>query len=408
MITIVRPEGSVLPGWLERRREMLKEMIRDKNLPPVLTMNDGRSCDSRELWDLRRREIVDLFSREVYGYMPPAPERVSFRETESREELMGGAASYRRIEASFDTPGGPYAFEFDFYLPYSDKKVPAFVYIQFPEHPVHSTFPVEEITHNGFAVAMMRNCNVMEDRNDFTQGLAGMYLRNRSGVGNQNSCANTDNRGGMEWGAIGAWAFAASRMMDYFYTLDTIDLDQVAVVGHSRLGKTALWCAANDERFGLAVINASGNTGASLSTWKDEKAEKIAQIVEKFPYWFCRNYYKYAGKEAELPFDQHMLTSSLAPRHFYVCSGSQDSWADPLSEFFCCVASDDVYGMLGMKGFICPDRLPEPGCIYDEGDIGYSMHDGKHFMGRFEWDNVMNYMKYKMGNPYEKSFIRIS
>lgn len=359
---------------------MLKEMIHEKGLPQVLRMNDGRICADREMWELRRREIVDLFAREVYGYMPPAPERVSFRTVESREELMAGAASYQRVEASFDTPGGLFAFEFDFYLPYSDRKVPAFVYIQFPEHPVHSTFPVEEITHNGFAVAMVRNCNVMEDRDDFSQGLAGRYLK------------DPDNRTDMEWGAIGAWAFAASRIMDYLHTLHTVDFDRIAVVGHSRLGKTALWCAANDDRFQLAVINASGNTGASLSAWKDEKAEKIAQIVEKFPYWFCKNYHKYAGKETELPFDQHMLTSSLAPRRFYVCSGSQDVWAGPLSEFLCCAASDDVYRMLGLKGLLCPDALPIPGCVYDEGRIGYSMHEGKHFMGSFEWNNVMKYM----------------
>lgn len=374
---------------------MLEKILESKPLPPILKMNDGSVCNTPELWKKRRKEILELFSTEVYGTMPPAPDDVRFTVKEHFEDQIAGLASYSRIQASFTTPKGPFSFEFDFYQPYADHKVPAIVFMQFSMNSICSTFPVEEIIRNGFAVAMVYNGAIMPDRNDFSQPLGGMYLVQKSQWDDLCADAYAANRKREpgQWGMISVWAFGASRIMDYLHTLDTIDLDRIAIAGHSRLGKTALWCAANDERFKLAFISASGNSGASLSRFKEDDNEHIAQITEVFPYWFSKNYYKYAGHESEMPFDQHMLLASLAPRPFFVCSGSTDTWAGPKTEYLCCIAASEPYRMLGGKGLVHPDRFPVAGDVFDEGDVGYSMHEGSHFLGDFEWQNVMRFMK---------------
>ncbi|MCI8960982.1 MAG: hypothetical protein HFG62_18005 [Lachnospiraceae bacterium] len=374
---------------------MIKEILEQYRIPRILTMNSGEPCTTKEMWETRRKEILELFSSQVYGYMPPAPEQVTFAVKGSWDNQIQGKATIRQVEVSFSTPSGPFSFPFHYYEPVTGHPVPAIVFLQFGDHPVYCSFPVEKIMDNGFAVAVLNYETIQKDRYDFAQGLAGMYITGRSQW--DGLCADTyaknRKRGETQWGFIGAWAFAASRIMDYLQTLEQVDRGRIAVMGHSRLGKTALWCAANDPRFCLAAISASGCSGASLSKMKDETCEKIGQITEVFPYWFSRRWPSYAGREKDMPFDQHWLLASLAPRSFYLCSGSEDAWAGPRTEYLCAAAANEVYHMLGLEGLKHPDRMPVAGDIFDEGTAGYSMHDGTHFLGDFEWENVMKFMK---------------
>ena len=374
---------------------MIDEILKNSNLPEILRMNDGRECNTPELWQERRKEILDLFSREVYGYMPEPPKEISFYEVEHFEDQVTGLASYSRIRVSFTTPKGPFSFEFDCYLPYSEEKVPAIVLMQFSQNCIYSTFDVERLIRNGFAAIRMMYWDVMKDTNDFSQGLGSMYQVTPSPWDDLCADAYAANRkrGDTEWGMIGVWAYGASRIMDYLQTVDAIDKDRIAIAGHSRLGKTAMWCAANDERYTVAMISASGNSGASISRLKEDDNEHIAQITEVFPFWFSKQYPKYAGHEQEMPFDQHMILSTIAPRAFYVCSGSTDTWAGPKTEYLCCIAASEPYKLFGKKGLVHPDRMPQAGDAFDEGDAGYSMHQGGHFLGSYEWDHVMDFMK---------------
>lgn len=374
---------------------MLKEILEQYQIPSVLTMNNGEVCNTEEMWQKRRKEILELFSSEVYGYMPPAPDHVTFTVKGCWKKQIMGKATIKRIEATFTTPSGPFTFPFYYYEPDTDHTVPAIVFLQFAQHPVYCSFPIETIIDNGFAVAVVDYENIQADRYDFAQGLAGMYITGESPWDDlsADTYAKNRKRGSTQWGFIGAWAFAASRIMDYLQTQDHIDKKRIAVMGHSRLGKTAMWCAANDERFRLAVISASGCSGASLSKMKDETCEKIEQITEVFPYWFSRRWPAYAGHEKEMTFDQHWILSAIAPRSFYLCSGSDDSWAGPKTEYLCAVAANEVYHMLGQEGLKHPDRMPMAGDIFDEGTAAYSMHKGTHYLGEFEWNNVMEYMK---------------
>ena len=156
-------------------------------------------------------------------------------------------------------------------------------------------------------------------------------------------------------------------------------------------GKTALVTGATDERFAMAHSNDSGCSGAAITRGK--VGESTAKICEVFPYWFCENYKKYADNEDAMPFDQHYLIASIAPRKAYVASAIEDTWADPSHEMLACVAASETYENAGLTGFVCEDRLPETGDRFHEGNIGYHLRAGTHYFGREDWLISMEYFK---------------
>lgn len=183
-------------------------------------------------------------------------------------------------------------------------------------------------------------------------------------------------------------------VMDYVQTLDEIDKENVAIVGHSRLGKTALLTGAFDERFKLTISNNSGQSGAAISRKKG--GEKIKNICERFSYWFCSNYKKYSDNEEMLPFDQHYLLSLIAPRNLYVASSSQDTWADPKSEFLACVATNPVYELYNKNGLVYDDKYPTSDTQLWNGSIGYHMREGAHYLSRHDWNRFIEYINKKL------------
>ncbi len=356
----------------------LQTMLDERNLPPILVNNDGTACDTKQKWPKRKKEILEIFEREVFGKMPQAPTDTKYEILSTYSSAAAGFAVYYRIKISFTTPKGPFSFEADMYIPRNVINVPCIVHLQFNDSPLHRVYPVEDIVKRGFATILVRYNDIMPDTNDFSKGLAGMYIE------------DVNNRKPEDWGAIGCWAFASSRVMDVIEQIDSINSKRVALVGHSRLGKTTMWCIANDDRFNLAVINASGNTGAALS--RGNEGERIEYIVKHFPHWFTTNYYKYAGNEDKLPLDQHQIIAAIAPVNIYICSGNLDLWAAPKSEFLSAFAASEVFELLGKKGLVTPDELPVAETFLSDGDIAYSIHEGSHYIGSFEWKNIMDYM----------------
>ena len=163
---------------------------------------------------------------------------------------------------------------------------------------------------------------------------------------------------------------------------------RAAVVGHSRLGKTALWCAAQDERFSLAVAVQSGCGGAAISRGK--VGEQLSGMTKTFPDWFCEGFQAYAPRLADYPFDQHDLIAAIAPRRVYVCSASEDEWADPNSEFLACAAASPAFGPDG-EGLVSEDRLPRIGDVFHSGRIGFHLRAGSHAFVAEDWDRIMDY-----------------
>lgn len=338
---------------------MLKNMLKKRELPSLLSKN----------------EMLDVLLKEEYGYIPPAPDAVSWV-TEERivKNFCAGKAYLNKITAVCKM--GKKEFRFPFYaaIPTAEGKHPFFVHINFRDCVPDRYMPTEEIIDSGFAVLSFCYTDVTSDDGDLTDGLAGILYEN--GVRGQNDA-----------GKLSMWAWAARRVMDYAETQnDVLDLKNSVVCGHSRLGKTALLAAAADERFAFAYSNDSGCSGAAIT--RDKDGERIKNIYGRFPYWFCESYGKYADNEHNMPFDQHYLIASIAPRRVLVGSASEDIWADPVSEQLACIAASPRFE----KGLVCGEFAADVGDEYLEGDIGYHLRKGPHYFGREDWQRLIKFV----------------
>ena len=202
-------------------------------------------------------------------------------------------------------------------------------------------------------------------------------------------------------GKIAIWAWAAMRVLDYGLTLGGTDKDNVAIAGHSRLGKCALYTAMHDTRFKYAFSNAAGCTGDALSRGnsghKRDKisyayGELICDIVKTFPYWFCKNYRKYTKRNISDTFDQHYLVGAIAPRYVLIGSCDLDNWADPVSQQLCALASSEAWERCGIDGIIGCDRYIESGEALLNGHVGFFKIHSPHFLSRHCWKRFMDFL----------------
>ena len=196
-----------------------------------------------------------------------------------------------------------------------------------------------------------------------------------------------------EWGVLSAVAWGAMRAMDYLETDDDIDHTRVAIMGHSKMGKAALWTAAQDERFALAISAQSGCAGAAL--WRRRSGETLEKMVTRFPYWLCRNAWKFVNQEDDLPVDQHMLLACIAPRPVYVHSGVEDTWADGRGEYLSAYHASEVYRLLGKKG-LTSEASPPVGEAIIESDVGYHIRPGGHSITMYDWDRFLDFADYHL------------
>jgi len=236
-------------------------------------------------------------------------------------------------------------------------------------------WPYREILSRGYAVGTFYRGDVDPDYDDgFRNGVHGVL-------------DGDTPRDGASWGTISAWAWGLSRALDYLETDPDVDASRVAVIGHSRLGKTALWAGATDPRFAMVVSNDSGCGGAALS--RRIYGETVPVINKAFPHWFCGNFKAYGGRENTLPFDQHELMALIAPRPLYVASASEDQWADPHGEYLSLVYAASVYRLYGYDAVSDPMVYPEAGFQAVSGRTAYHQRPGAHNILLYDWTRYM-------------------
>lgn len=390
-------------------------------LPDPLTLESGEPVDTARSWRVARRpELMRLFEREVYGRTPgPAP-AVKATVTEESADALDGRAVRRQVTLRFsDRPDAP-PLHLLIYLPSNGEgAVPVFLGLNFQgNHSIHddpaialatswlpdrypgvennrateaargaaaSRWPVNLILSRGYGLATAYYGDLDPDFDDgFANGVQPLFYR-----------PGQTRPAGDEWGAIGAWAWGLSRAMDYLTEVPQIDARRVSIIGHSRLGKAALWAGAQDERFALVVSNNSGCGGAALS--KRIFGETVAHITKSFPHWFAGRFTRYAGQEEKLPVDQHELLALIAPRPLYVASASEDLWADPKGEFLGALGAEPVYRLLGTEGLGVTEMPPVNTPVGKR--IGYHLREGEHDVTAWDWEQYLAFADRELATP---------
>ncbi len=381
-----------------------------------LPLPDLKLTTAEEWTKTRRPEILKLFQEHVFGKTPADIGTPKFEVTATKTDALGGLATRKLIHISLPNRPAWEGMDVMLYTPNAaTKPVPCFVGPSFggnhavsaerdiplstrwmreskEKHIVDhrateatrgtesSRWPLEMVLKAGFGVATYYYGDVEPDHAD------GWKTGLRAAVSAEG--ANTVWKDG-EWGAIGAWAWGLSRVADYLESDKSVDSRHLAVIGHSRLGKTSLWAGAQDERFGIVISNNSGEGGAALM--RRDFGETTAIITKAFPHWFTPKYASYAGNAAASPTDAHMLIALAAPRPIYIASAAEDHWADQKGEFLSGKAAGPVYSLFGKKGVVVDEQ---PGIDTPAGDfVGYHNRTGKHDVTDYDWTQYLAFAK---------------
>lgn len=364
-----------------------EERVSSYTLPEILVDQQGRSIRSAAEWPARRQEILELFREHVYGRSPAAPAAMRFETVEIKSQAMDGLATLKRIDIHFaatEDEATPVLHLLMFVPNRRQAPAPAFLLIcnrgveniDYTRAIKSDFWPAERIVERGYIAAAFFNGDIDPDTHDgFANGIHG--LLERPAV-----------RGPSSWGTLAAWAWGASRVMDYWETDPDVDCARCVVTGHSRGGKTALWAGAEDTRFAMAVANESGCGGAALS--RRCYGETLAVINGAMPHWFCSRFHSYKQREEALPVDQHMLVALLAPRAVYISSADQDLWADPRGEFLAAQGGTPAYSLFGRSGLGSATAMPELNEPILGDGVAYHVRDGGHNYTLYDWNCHMD------------------
>ena len=336
----------------------------------------------------RRKEILGLFRNEVYGKIyDESSLSVSHRVADVTPGFMAGRAVRKIIEVIVRRKDREYIFPFFLFIPNGaeQKPVPVIFKLEIdnledidPTRKVLSQlWPAEQMIARGYAAAVILTHEIAPD---FPENYTTRFHRLFPEYVN--------NRPGDAWGTITAWAWGMSRAIDYLVTDPAINGKEIAIAGHSRGGKTSLWCGAQDQRVAMVISSCSGCSGAAITRGKT--GERIKDITTNIGYWFCTNYKKYADNEDTMPFDQHLLLGLIAPRPLYLSERSFDAWCDPRAEYESLKQVSKIYQIYGKPSPI-KENIPEPEEGFVSGNLGFHIKSGRHNMEDYDWERYLNF-----------------
>ena len=366
------------------------------DLPDVLVTSQGKRVTTAEEWNtVRRPEIMSLFSNLIYGRIPEpeSPLQVKYEVVKTDPEYMNRKGTRRDIKITFSNDKGEVDMLILVFTP-NNVEGPVPVMMKHSFNSTHSKrdfevrsrlsdrfrngWPIGKWFDAGFGFVVVYQQDLVKHNDvEFSSGIHKLFYK----TGQSFPKAH-------EWGNLSTVAWGAMRAMDYLETDDTIDHTRVGIMGHSKMGKAAIWTGAQDERFALTISAQSGCAGAAL--WRRTSGETLEKMVTRFPYWLSRNAWKFVGNEDDLPVDQHMLIACIAPRPVYIHSAVDDTWADGRGEYLSAYHASPVYELLGKKGLSSMDTPPLNSPIMD-GDIGYHTREGGHTISDYDWDRFIEY-----------------
>lgn len=390
-----------------------ESLVAPYTLPELLATFDGEPITTVAAWEQHRVELLDRFAREMYGRTPAGDVDVRYEVLAENPNALDGKATGRQVKLVFSRGERQVEAYLLLYLPNAPQgKVPVFVGYNFkgnhsttddpdilyspnfklvrePGHPdwergnQQGRWAYEDIIDRGYAIATMCYHDIFPDQPGMKDhSIVSLF----PGYGERADAPD-------EWQAIGAWAWGSSRIVDYLATEPRINSGQVAIMGHSRQGKAALWAGAQDTRFKVVISNNSGEGGAALSRRK--YGERLATVSGIQPAWFCPAFDQYHGREEERPIDQHQLLALMAPRAVYVASAVEDHWADPKGEFLSAYHAGpafELYGLQGLPSATMPG-LHEP-LMHA---VGYHIRAGKHDVTRYDWLRYLDFADLHFG-----------
>ena len=368
-------------------------------LPPLLETTNGQQVTTTQQWEQTRRpELLSLFTEQVYGKMPADKVDVSYTKLDDNHSALDGSATRKQIEITFSHNGIERKALLLMYLPNHVKtKVPVFLHFNFQGNQTISAdpairpsqysqeargnqasrWPLQKIIDAGYGLATVHYFDFFPDNKDkHAESILALF-----------GCKTGDDVPADGGQAIAAWSWGYSRMMDYLETDRQVDASKVILMGHSRLGKTALWAGATDMRFAIVIANESGCGGAALS--RRQVGETVNRINNVFPHWFCKNFRQYNKRENDLSIDQHELLALIAPRPLYVASAEEDRWSDPKGEFLSASYAGDVYKLYGMNGLATTTMPAVNTPILNR--VAYHIRTGVHDVTDFDWENYIKF-----------------
>ena len=393
---LVTPAQSREPKEYDRDVNYDEARLPNYDLPPVLLTSEGKKITTADEWfHIRRPQIMSLFGNLIYGRVPEpqSPITVTYEVAKIDSDFMDGKGTRKDVKIKFKNEFGEAEMLILVFVPNNtDKPVPCFLKHSFSNTEskdfdassirpgkLKNGWPLGEFFDHGYGfVAVYQQDLIGHNEVSFLGGIHKLFYNQK---GQSFPKAH-------EWGVLSTVAWGGSRAMDYLEKDPDIDASRVAVMGHSKMGKATLWTAAQDQRFALAISAQSGCAGAAL--WRRKSGETLKKMVTRFPYWLCRNAWKFVEQEDDLPVDQHMLLACIAPRPVYVHSGTEDTWADGRGEYLSAYHASEVYELLGKKGLTSESSPPVNEPVLD-GSVGYHIREGGHSIEPFDWTTFIQF-----------------